>query len=169
MLKKIRLILLAVILLMQSGGMLLLHQMQIGLVKYEMRQMLSRTERSEKFIFSLSEYQMSKINEREILLNGKMYDVKSAVIAGNVVEVLAIHDTKEQSIIGKISEEICRGTCQDKRLPEQLVKLLVLLYNCPQTDSGLLAQIVCPCVFPAFSDCLVAQASDIPSPPPEII
>ncbi len=58
--------------------------------------------KSELVKISLNEFK--KLQQDEIWLNDDLYDIRSSQIKGNIVELTVVHDSKEESIISRITD-----------------------------------------------------------------
>jgi len=159
---------LLLLLLLQSGGMLLIYEMQRAWVQNEMQQLITLSDtRFETIVLPIAEYEKSKINDREILLNGMFYDVKSISICGSRVELLAVHDAEEKSIMEKIMKEIGSGSRHKTPFPTALVNLLTLVYTHPSMPAHFYAAHSCPLIFPPLGRNYSSAPFEVSSPPPE--
>lgn len=79
------------------------------------------------FHLSESEYLKVRKGGDELLVGGKMYDIKSLVHKDNFIDIAAISDADEDNIITKIEKILGKGQ-SDKRSSEELMKLLSLFY-----------------------------------------
>ncbi len=121
------------LLLLQAGGMLFVYKMQQSFVRYEMQQVLNNTEtRFQKMRISLSDYKKNKINEAEIRINQKLYDVKSVNMLVDDVELLLINDKEEENILEEIKNFFGQHNQSSSRIPDQLQELLSLDYLSPE-------------------------------------
>jgi hypothetical protein len=168
-LKKTGYILLLAILLLQTGGMLLVYKIQQFYVQYEMSLIVKDSNTSfEKLILSADEYQKSRVNSREILFKGNMYDVKSVKITGNTAELLVINDKKEKKLVKNIKDFLYKTNQQKKELPEQLQKFLSLNYLPADKELTDIVTILSSIIFYSPDGNILFHLSDIPSPPPKL-
>ena len=153
---------------MQSGGLLLFYHLHQYVIRMEMHELIKDDHTAfEKLFISLSEFQKSKINDSEIFLDGKMYDIKSVSIVGNKVSLLAINDTEEKNIIDKIKKLIMNeGSKED--IPYPVVKFLYLSYIPPVHNHSLFIEGISNIDFASFCVAIVSRATAVFSPPPEI-
>ena len=158
------------ILLLQSGGLLLLYKIQQCKVRYEMQQTMKKEETVFlKLTIAISEFEKIKINPHEISFQGKMYDITSKVISGKVVELLVIRDTKEETIFKKIKWLTENTDKQNNELPNQLVKFLTLAYICPSVDNKMVFLYSRKNKFLPLFEKITSFTSEILSPPPELV
>ena len=168
LLKKIGYIAFLSIMLLQSGGLLLIYQMQQFWVRREMLQTIEKKESGFlKLNLTVAEYQHSKINAHEISLNGDMYDVKSITYTGDKLELLVIQDLKEQSIVEKIRNSGGRKNHRSKRQRLLVMKRLLLFSPPPPAVQQLcLAAVKQKITITWLWEIFISHKSDIPSPPP---
>jgi hypothetical protein len=162
-------IVLIIILLLQSGGVLLIFQAQQCIVQYEMSEKLINGNASfEKVTLTVSEYKKYRIHSNEILFNGKMYDVKTATVKNNTVELLVIHDNEEEFILKKIKYAVKNSGLPDGKLPIQLFKLISLIYLPPFSEHILFDSSSTTNIFHQSNSNVFTGDSDIPFPPPRL-
>ena len=127
---------------------------------------------NQKIVIDKSEYAKSKIGSNEISINGKLYDIRSIKTNGDLIELEVINDTKEEGIIGKISQLSKSTTHKDNKLLEILVGLLTLDFIHPGSvheicqvqlinDEGRIISI-------PYTNPLLSFFGDITGPPPKI-
>lgn len=163
-------ILLLAILFMQTGGGLLIYKIQQYFVHREMEQALNnKATRFQQLTLSLSDFQKGKINDHEISIKGKMYDVKSIEIRGNKVELLVINDTREENILEDIKKSINTSNQQNKEHPYHFVKVLTLLYITPATDNIFLLEKNKQNIFRSPCEIIISYKPGISSPPPRLV
>ncbi len=166
-LKKIGFIVLLSILLLQTGGLWLIYKAQQYYVQNEMEESLNNKETIfQNLSLSLNDFQKDKVNDHEVSINGKMYDIKSINIKGNKVELLAVNDIKEESIIEKINRSLNNGDQQNQELPNHIFKILTLFYISPTTGYNFLFQVKRQHILPSFCEIIISHKSGISSPPP---
>ena len=155
---------------MQSGGLLLFYQVQQYFVQYRMQQALNcNTSRFQKLTLTLDDFQNSKINNNEISLNGKMYDIKSIKTSDDTVELIVLNDTEEESIIEIIKRIVGNENQQNRVLPNKLIQLLSLIYLSTTSQNNLLLDGIQQIIFQSFCETIVSHKTEIFSPPPELV
>jgi hypothetical protein len=156
------------ILLLQTGGMLLIYKIQQFYVQYEMRMAVNDNETSfEKLVLSKQEYHQSRLNSREIFYKGNMYDVKSLNIKGDVVELLVINDIKEKFLLGEIKDFLRKSNQSKKELPDQLQKFLSINYITADKERSIYIPSFSFNIFHYPDRNLYSDKTDTPSPPPK--
>lgn len=121
----------------------------------------------EKMVLSIEEYKMCKVDKREILVNGEMYDVKQATFSEGMVELLVIHDKHEGKILKRIGLLLSQKNKQESKSPSKIINLLGLFYIIPDSIYKFEP-------FDAHLPVLICQIlkffsfiSELDSPPPE--
>lgn len=164
--KKLSYIALLSMLLLQSGGLVLIYKVQQCMVQHEMKSVLNNHEtRFQPLTISLSVYKKN-IFGNEIVIDGKLYDVNSIAISGNTVHLQVINDTKEESILEKI-KDLISGTTKHNRLPIRLVQLLSLNYILPHSQYNSALQQISQQNFLPLSTNILSITKDVSSPPPK--
>lgn len=149
--------------------MLLIFKAQQCYVRYDMHEKLKSSHATfELLTLTFEEYQNSRINSDEISIHGKMYDVKSVVISGDSIRLLAINDYEEENILEKIKNFIEKSDLPNSALPNQLHKLITLVYLqvTPEYLYYLPSHFIY--IFHSLSASISSCDSDIPSPPPKL-
>ena len=134
-LKKSAIILLVALMVLPSAALMLYKLLQC-MVQHEMEQECKLPgNATDTLLLTSTEYAGSKINDREISYQGKMYDIKTVSIKGNKVALVAINDTKEESILKKIKALLPGADKKNSGLPLQLQKLISLTFVHPVEES----------------------------------
>jgi hypothetical protein len=156
-------------LLLQSGGVFVFYGLKQYYVKQEMRERIVSTKMGmQKITLSVSEFQTCKINETEISMNGKMYDVKSVSISGNKVSLEVFNDMEEDEIIEKINLSI-NNSKQNKNQPDQIVQLLTSVYLHPSFQLSFTNKGFHEITFRTDIDLIHSRELEISSPPPRLV
>ena len=149
--------------------MLLFYLMQQCYVQHEMQQLLNKNEsRLEKLIVPLADFQRNKICDNEILLNGKMYDIKSIKISVDHVELLALNDEKEEIILETI-KMLVNGNTTHNKIPQHIISFISLVFLAPVDDHQIYKIDLPFNYFYPVSENIISRQSEIFSPPPELV
>ena len=170
-LKQAAYITLIFILLMQSGGVQFLFKMMQYKLQNEMAEKMQLHNNDfTKIQLTLSEYQKSKISETEILYKGKLYDIKSTVIKGKSVQLIALNDTNEEHFLGQMKEisESNRGN-EKTKLTYQLINLLTLTFISTSSSLTFMSTAKGCIAYETYKDQILVRPVTIFSPPPEWI
>jgi hypothetical protein len=161
-------ILLITIVLFQAGGMLLLLKIQQWHSQHLMAQVIRNPEYTgQKIILTQDEYRSAKINNHELLIGRKMYDIKSVRILGNRVELMVINDSKEEKLIRTIKNLLGQSNRHYPKLPQQLKVFLSLRYLGPANEFTFCISNESGLDFPKEKDRIVFTYIDISTPPPK--
>jgi hypothetical protein len=166
-LKRILYLFVIILLFFQSGGMLMFYRMEQQIQQYKMKRVLeSEKSHLQHFTLSMNEFLNSKLSGEEILIKGRMYDMKSYSFHGNTVIIVAMHDNAEELILKAIKKALKAGDRQDNGLLVKIVKLLTLDYSIPYSFQipALLHRM--QNLFLIFSEIIDSRIPDILTPPP---
>jgi len=156
------------ILLLQIAGSYVYFIVRLTGIRHEMREQLKQKPDEELTLLTLTrdEYKKSKVNDREVKVNGKMYDIARIAIRNNQVLVYALHDEAEDSLLTLLNEMVERSSKDKKPVPSQLIQLLTLQFITSQThvpsQTGIWVEHHTPYITP-----LPAIDGGIESPPPQ--
>ncbi len=158
------------ILLMQSGGLFLVYKVQQWNIQNKMSQVLKNDQTGFiRMTLTVSEYQKYKVKSNEICWKGKMYDVKSAVISGDNIDLLVINDIREENILRQIKLMTDNAAKQHRELPHQIIELLIAPYLCAAICDKMIFQNIQEIKYPSLTEVPDSITSDVPSPPPELV
>ncbi len=118
------------ILLIQVSGCYVYFIARLTAIRIEMREQLNHLPDDQLTLLTLTteEYQKAKVDDHEVRLNGKMYDIARLIIQKDKVLVYAIHDEAEDNLLSFLDEIVKRSTNDKKPVPSQLVQLLTLIF-----------------------------------------
>lgn len=149
--------------------MLIFYQFEQNQIKASMFDLLNDPDsKFEKLTLSLPEYENCKVNSHEIYYNGEMYDVKSADLKVDHVNLVVLHDKHEKNIIEKIKNYFTSNSKHDSKIPNHLVKLISNNYDLPSTDFNYLLNETYQNIYKFFSESLLYPHFEIATPPPRI-
>lgn len=118
-----------IILLLQSGGMLIIFNIEQAYVHTKMTEKLKDSKTSfEKIRITNEDYKKSRINRNEIFYKGKMYDIKSSAEDGEMIELLVIHDNEEDNILHKIKKIFTGSSQPENKISNHIHHLISLSY-----------------------------------------
>ena len=167
--KKIGYIALLFTLLLQTGGLLLIYKIQQYNVQRLMGMALNNNETIfKKLTLSLTDLQRYKVNSHELSIGDEMYDVKSINIIGDKVEMLALEDKDEESIVENIKKSTGTGNQPDQQLPGKLFELFTMLYMSLTREDNLLLRGRQKSIFSLISTNIISHIPDISTPPPRL-
>lgn len=104
---------------------------------------------------------------KEIIINGRMFDIKSFQPAGNgKISFTGLYDDDETTLVNKMKRNQQQENNNGGKLVAQLFQLLQASIN------NALTEVFIPSVnnnqFPGFEECLASQYITILSPPPQV-
>lgn len=85
-------------------------------------------EKLERIIISANEFAHVNLEEGEIELNGKMYDIARIKKQGDSYVLFALHDESEDSLLSLLDEMLKRSGNDKKPVPSQLLQFISLLF-----------------------------------------
>ena len=158
------------LIILQSGGLLLLSQLQIFSVHSKMHALLDDSESGfVKMILSIENYRKSRVDSKEILVQGEMYDVKSVTYSGDHVELMVIHDKHEGNILKRITKFLTHSKEHKSNTTDHILQLIGFYYTLPSSKD-----VVEPCEtrvnkFISFKSHFTSFILELNTPPPELI
>ncbi len=162
-------LLLIFILVLQSGGLLIIGRLQQYNVQHLMSILLEKEDaKFEKLVLTVREYEESRINSKEISFKGNMYDIKSIRNKGEYVELLVINDLREKHIVNAIRNLAGGDDKTDRETPELIQRILSMNYLSPKNSKIL---VVCPVKEITFHKpqiTIFSFKSNITTPPPQL-
>ena len=154
---------------MQTGGVWLYYKVQQLIVQHEMESDIDEIGIcSQKFDLSQKEYAKSKINEHEILIKGKLYDIKSVIISAGRAEIVVINDTREERILEDLKKLGDTNNRHNKSLPSHCFNILTLFYLSTEINNTPGELIAVTKNFRNYNDNIISNGPAIDSPPPKI-
>ena len=136
--KKIVTILIVSILVLQTGGIIFVLQIQQVLNGFNISKLLEEdnTHFSEIQI-SKTDFEKSKIDENEFYFRNELYDIKSITKQGRNYKIIAIKDSEETNILERFKKVFDGTKNQKNKTPDSLVKLLSLVFVVPKSDPSI--------------------------------
>jgi hypothetical protein len=158
------------ILLLHTGGLLLIYKIQQWNSHYTMSQTVRLKQSGfQRLTVSVSEFQNSKLNRNEIFFRGNMYDIKSVTLHGNSAELFVVNDINEKCILQKVKYLLQSTKNRQDQLPGQIVQLLMHSYIFQIKETKLFLPGLPENIYPRFSKIPVSFVCKITSPPPELV
>jgi len=154
-------------LLLQVGGSYVYFMVRLSGIRSEMREQLKDKPDEQLTLITLttSEYRKAQVNDHEVMVNEKMYDIARIVVQDDQVLVYALHDEAEDNLLALLHEMVKRSSKDKKPVPSQLIQLLTLQFviiehAIPPLNSTLVEHTT------AYTISIPAFTSFIESPPP---
>jgi hypothetical protein len=152
---------------MQTGGMLLLFKAQEIAIQCRMAEVLESASTGFGVLtLSSDDYAKSIIDKNELMVDGKVYDIKSIRVKGNSVTAVVMEDKEEEGVLKNIFKIVNNGS--SKNLPDELFELLTISYILPDTHIIFLFWESSLKLFATEAQKLLHHAPGIVSPPPEL-
>lgn len=169
--KKILALSLLLFLFAQSGGLLYLYTLQQNFVRAHMEEELNNPNAKFEFIsMSLHDFEKGRKNVFEVMWQGRMYDVKNIIFFEDSVSMLALHDTKEETILHEIEKLFCHAEDHNRVLPDLLLKLSSLTYISGFDQTTYFVEQKSVANYPFYLSPTANLISlDVSSPPPEVV
>ncbi len=159
------------LILLQSGGLLFYYQAQQYLMKQHMLKVVHNPNSlTTKLSLSFVDYQSATINQHEISLHGKLYDIKDLKIVKDKVELEVINDTGEENIIDDISETVSKNEdSKSKDVNGKLIEFLGLFYIVPSIPTWHCFSGDADNEYNCYHESGVSRTPEKYVPPPEVI
>jgi hypothetical protein len=157
------------ILLLQVAGSYVYFVVRLSGIRQEMREQLKHKPDEELTLLTLTpdEYKKSRVDDHEVKVNGKMYDIARMTVRNNQVLVYALHDEAEDNLLTLLNEMVERSSKDKKPVPSQLIQLLTLQFepvvNKIPSPTGIWIKHLTP-----YFATLPAIDGSIESPPPRV-
>jgi len=165
--KKIIGIIFLSVLLLQVAGSYVYFIVRLSGIRSEMREQLKHKPDEELTLLTLSpeEFRKSKVDDHEVKVNGKMYDIARIVVTENKVLVYALHDEAEDNLLALLNEIVRRSSKDKKPVPSQLIQLLSLMFI-PVEEQVLQNCRILYTHYTGYSETIISFTCTIDSPPP---
>lgn len=124
-----------------------------------------RAEKLELIKLTSAEFKKVRVEEHEVKVNGKMYDIARIEIKGDDYYVYCLHDEAEDSLLALL-DKILSLPLKDKNAPAQVLKFSSLIFILPAVQS------VQPCLtaslnfFMLYTEHFCSFIPALDSPPP---
>jgi hypothetical protein len=158
-----------ILLFLQSGGMLMFYKMEQQIQQYRMERILENEKTHlQNFTLSMNEFLSSRLSGKEILIKGRMYDLKSYSFHGNTVKIVAMHDKAEERILSAIKIALKTENHHDSGMLVRIVKLISLDYTFPSALRMTFLYHDLQKLLPVYCEIIDSRIPDILTPPPRI-
>lgn len=101
--------------------------------KYEMAQKLDRNQKTELLSFHKKHFRQQLQHGDEFDWNNKRYDVVKAIYSADSVNIIAVDDTREKSILNYLCKLVFKQNKQGKN-PSKINNLCLLIFQAPLPD-----------------------------------
>lgn len=116
--------------MMHFAGYYVYFVVRLAHLRNEMRVKLKEmpSEELNLFEFTTEEFNKVKVNDAEIEVNGKMYDLARIESEGNRMKVYALHDETEDNLLAFIQEIVNTAAEDNDPAPSEILNLITLDY-----------------------------------------
>jgi hypothetical protein len=123
-------ILMFMILFVNSAGFYVYYVVQLQQIHAEMRERLRYLpdDELELFVLSTKKYQDSKVDENELKLGGKMYDIARVKLKDDLVFVYCVHDKKEDNLLTLIGTIVSEPLEDRSDIPVTVMNFISLIF-----------------------------------------
>jgi len=124
------------LLLLQVAGCYVYFIVRLAAIRTEMRDQLKYLPEDQLTLLTLTpeEYQNAKVDDHEVKVDGKMFDIARMKTTKNHVLIYAVHDEAEDNLLSFL-EEITKRSGNDKKpVPSQVVQLITLIFIHPENQ-----------------------------------
>ena len=155
------------ILLLQVAGSYVYFVVRLSGIRQEMREQIKHKPVEQLTVLTLTpeEFQRAKVDDHEVKVNGKMYDIARIVVSENSVLVYALHDEAEDNMLTLLDEIVKRSSNDKKPVPSQLLQLITLQFVIIENKIHAMTGVCIVHTTPYLAS-LLSISSGIESPPP---
>lgn len=116
--------------MVQVGGCYIYFVGRLAAIRTEMREQLKHLpeEQLTRFQFTPEEFLKARVEDHEIKVGGKMYDIARVIKQADQILVLALHDEAEDNLLAFLSEMVSRSANDKKPVPVEVEQLLTLSF-----------------------------------------
>lgn len=132
MMKRALSILILCIFLAHFAGFYVYFFLQMTQIRKEMKAQLKEmpAEQLDLIKLSVADFKKAKVDDHEIKVNGKMYDIARIEQKGDILFVYCLHDEAEDNLLVFL-DTIVRVPLKDKSAPAQVLKFTSLTFILP--------------------------------------
>ncbi len=121
-----------------------------------------------QFSFSVEVFNRARVDDHELKIDGKMYDIVRVKTEGNQVHVFAMHDASEDSLLGFLDATLKRLEADATQPPGSIMYFTLLAYTPVQIDFQFSSPLISKIIFSEFTLDTPGITLPIDSPPPKI-
>ena len=156
------------VLSLNSAGFYVYYAVQLQKNRAEMRERLQflPIDQMETLILSHEEYLESRVDDHEVKVKGKMYDIARVEETGDSVYIFCIHDEKEDNLLSLCSELIGKPLESSSAMPGAIVKFIGLHFIIFEEETCFTTISVAVAELPRYFFSACSPVTDIPTPPP---
>lgn len=168
MMKRIFSILVLILFLTHFAGFYIYFVVQLKQVRQEMRSQLRNlpTEELELLTLTSEEFQIARVEEHEVKVDGKMYDIARVEKQDNTILVYCLHDAAEDNLLAFLNK-ILSLPLKDSHVPNGILHFYSLNYL-PAHWSFIVPEAMLTTPFTAYTEMISEYSSAIAVPPPKV-
>jgi hypothetical protein len=123
-------LLMLTILLINSAAFYVFYIIELQQIRVTMREQLRTLPEGKlnKLTLSLGEYASALVEEDEIKVEGKMYDVARIVKRGHLVDVYCLHDELEDNLLLLVAELLSKPIKNQSKIPSPIFQFITLTF-----------------------------------------
>lgn len=165
--KKIVTILIVIILVLQTGGVILVLQCQQLLNSINISKLLEEDNANFCEInISKTDFEKSKINEDEFYYKNDLYDIKSIINKGGDYKIIAIKDGEETNILERFKKIFVENKNQKNKTSDSLLKILSFVFVLPKSNAVVIYKIAIENIYNTTTEKPVNKELSVATPPP---
>jgi hypothetical protein len=125
------------IMLFNGAGFYVYYAMQLYRIKNEMHSaLLGRPDKELQLLkMTRAQFEESLIEDNEIRVDGKTYDVARIKKTGDSLYVYGMHDQAEDDLFSTISRLVADPLKNQKAIPQPVVKFMSLIFLVPSNET----------------------------------
>lgn len=168
MVKRILSILVLILFLAHFAGFYIYFVVQLKQVRQEMRSQLRNLPTEELDLLTLTpeEFQKARVDEHEVKVDGKMYDIARVEKRDNTILVYCLHDAAEDNLFAFLNK-ILTLPLKDSHVPNGVLHFYSLNYL-PAHWSFIVPEVMPSTPFTVYSEMISEYSPVIIGPPPKV-
>lgn len=138
-------------------------------IKQEMRKLVRSLpdEQLSQFTFTPGAFEGAHVDNHELKVDGKMYDIARIHIDGNLVRVFALHDKAEDKLLGFLDTTLNRLQNDTTQPPGSIMQFTLLQYTPVHFEFQFSSPLVAEVALPNYSINAWSISLPVDSPPPQ--
>jgi hypothetical protein len=136
--RKVKAILLLLILVVNASGFYVYYIIQLHRIHIEMRKALQLRPDNELEVLVLTqrEFEDARVEEHEVKVHGKMYDIARIKSEGDKVKIYCLHDEKEDDLLAFVDELVSRPIDKTSSITTSAFQFLSLIFIIPDDETS---------------------------------
>lgn len=168
MVKRIYALTMLAVLLLNSAGFYVYYIVQLQKNRAEMREKLQflPSDQLGTLVLSRENYLESIVDDHEVKVKGKMYDIARVEEKGDSVYIFCIHDEKEDNLLSLCAELIGKPLESSSSMPGAIMKFIGLHFIIFEEETCFTTIRFDVAELPRYFFNACNPVTDIPTPPP---